>query len=422
MTMFHTTRFWLGRTALLAATVGCAASLRAQDDPTGKPTQEPPRVEAAEPAKPKLSIEQWIQRLGAERPAQRKAAEDALAEFGAAARSALEAAAEDHEDPEVRWRARRLLRNLDAPAERGRLRRVAPDRAGPDVDRDGEDESGSNRALRRTFEGFRGFEELEQQMEDLRRQIEEMQRGFGAPGRQGVPFGGFWNGSEPSTSMQIGPDGVRIEIREGEGPDAKRKVYEAPDVETFREKYPEVAKQFLDAQGRWNMPGLGGGRVPRIDLRGPLGWLRQGESAPEALPIVPPAAEAPPAEGERLGIYVADLDPAVREFLGVEPEIGLLVERIEPNSLAAELQIRAKDVVLKIGETTLRSTMDVRAALRRIAAGETVVVTVNRRGETVHLKAEKQHDAPAPKKLRKTESEGSAEAEEGNAPPTGSKR
>ncbi|MGE3880672.1 MAG: PDZ domain-containing protein [Planctomycetota bacterium] len=420
--MFDTTRIWLGRTALLAATLGCAASVRAQDDPAGKPPQAPPRAETAEPSKPKLSIEQWIQRLGAERPAQRKAAEDALSEFGSAARSALEVAAEDHDDPEVRWRARRLLRNLDAPAERGRLRRIAPDQTGPEVGREGDNEPDANPELRRAFEGFRGFEELEQQMEDLRRQVEEMQRGFGAPGRPGVPFGGFWNGGDHTTSMQIGPDGVRLEVREGEGADAKRKVYEAPDLETFREKYPEVAKQFLDAQGRWNMPGLGGGRVPRVDLRGPLGWLRRGESAPEAVDIVPPVTAVPPAEGERLGIYVADLDPAVREFLGVEPEVGLLVERVEPESLAAALQLRAKDVVLKIGDTTLRSTMDVRAALRGIPAGEAVLVTVNRHGETVNLKAQKRHDAPEPKKLRKTEPKESEEVEAENAPPSGTKR
>ena len=97
--------------------------------------------EAKRPAPPKLSDEamgKLVARLGAAAWAERQEASCRLAELGAAARAALEAGGKSA-DPEVAWRARRLLDRLPqegAPAiaptqvPRGRLRVEAPGQPG----------------------------------------------------------------------------------------------------------------------------------------------------------------------------------------------------------------------------------------------------------------------------------------------------
>lgn len=69
-------------------------------------------------------VQALIEQLGAEEHSARQEAEKQLRKIGDKARAALRKAAESDADPEVQWRARRLLRRLDeSQPERGGLSR-----------------------------------------------------------------------------------------------------------------------------------------------------------------------------------------------------------------------------------------------------------------------------------------------------------
>jgi hypothetical protein len=381
--------------ALLGAALFCASTAAVAQEPT-------PPQRRSEPAEAKTeadarSIEQLIEALGAETPSERREAERLLQERGEGAKDALEKAVDDHEDPEVRWRARRVLRALNGNAPR-------LERAGEGVERTA---PRAPRAEGGEPSPARGMEDLERRMEEMREQLETMR--LGLPGFEAIPFRGLGTGAwNLGTKVEVSPGRVRVELQEPkEGGGTETKVYEADDLDSFRREHPEIAQRVFGGAA----PGLPGsfrwfdsnGRLP-LDLPQLRGW-RDGQAAPW---IVSPQGQdglevpsEPPAAGERLGIYVGALDGAVRRFLGIEGDDGILVESIEPDSLAAALGIEPRDVVLAIGESAIRSAADVRAALRGIGKGETVEVTVNRLGKRMTLRAEKSEDAPAPKKLAK---------------------
>lgn len=380
--------------ALLGAALFCASTAVAQEPTPPKPRPAPAEAKTDSDAR---SVEQLIEALGAERPSERREAERALQERGENAKDALEKAVEDHEDPEVRWRARRVLRALNGDAPRLERAGEGLERTAPRANRGEDGEPGP----------IRGMEDLERRMEELRQQFETMR--LGLPGFEAMPLRGIGPGAwSMGTKVEISPERVRVELQEPkEGGGTEAKVYEADDLESFRKEHPEIAQRVFGGA----VPGLPGGfrwldpngRLP-LDLPQLRGW-RDGQTTPWI--VTPQGQDAlelpsePPAAGERLGIYVGALDGAVRRFLGIEGDEGILVESIEPDSLAAALGIEPRDVVLAIGESPIRSAADVRAALRGIAKGETVELSVNRLGKRLTLRAEKSEDAPTPKKLAK---------------------
>lgn len=350
-------------------------------NPAAAQNQEPgPNKPPAEAARTK---EQWIADLGAENFRVRLEAEKALRAMGKEALPALREAAEHAVDGEVQWRARRLIRQIERGADPGLQQRPGagvppadPDwprwrapRGLPDDVRERFDEM--FRRMERDFgldipharffeDGF--FRDLEQQMQQMQR----MQSG---------------SGRSHGMSMQIGPDGaVRVEVQEkNDKGEVEKKVYEAPDLETFQKQYPGVLQQ----------NGLGGGlqfwfgrNPPPLAL--PLdpdpfaGRLLR----PQPLrPRAPADAPAPPPDGRRLGIYVRPEIPAdVREYLELEAGVGLMVESVLEGTLAQKLGLAPGDIVVAIAGRPIGSTEDVQAALGEVPGDQKVEVKFLRRG------------------------------------------
>lgn len=339
-------------------------------------------------------IQRLIEQLGAESYQERKAAEKALRGLGSPAEGALGQAADEHPDPEVRWRARRLLRSQAEPAPRGLKRRSEgePVRRARTRDRTeprrlfGEDELPFGR-LR-----IQGLEDLEQQLEEMRARMDDLRSQFESGGTL-IEMG---EGLGESTNLQIGPDGVRLELKsKGEDGATDTEVFEAPDVETFREKYPEQAEQYL---GQGGAPG-DAFAMPRLQIRGlgedfPRLRLSPGESRTFRLNpggqlrlMEPPQAMANPLPaGPRLGIFIQPLAPEVGEFLGLEPGQGLSVREVQEGSLADAIDIQPRDVVLQIDERKIFGVADVAEALREAGSGNEVTVLVSRRGAQLELR------------------------------------
>jgi hypothetical protein len=207
--------------------------------------------------------------------------------------------------------------------------------------------------------------------------------------------------------MSITPDGVEVEIEEA-GRDGKvhKKTYKAEDMEAFKGAHPDVVERFgIGGSGirsfggdpsswrdlsslRWSWPRqlrhrqpplFADPRMHRLFVQDPfqIDADRRDEGRDMPLP------------GERLGIYASDAPAGVAEFLGLAAGQGLRVEDVVKGSLADTLGIQKGDIVFQIADRKIFAVGDVRQALRRIRAGDTVGVQVNRRGRVLALKAKK---------------------------------
>ncbi len=389
---------------------------------------------AAESETGSRSVASWIRDLGAASYKRRVAAEQALREIGPDALETLRKAAQDSGDAEIQWRSKRLVRQIESAerraqdpvegsgqdpvrgAEERRPGQAGPDRIrtrgeigglpswpwasgrGPDVRTQFEDmfqrlerDFGIDVPQRRFFhDNF--FRDIDQQFRDLQDLQGRMQ------GLQGLSQG---------MNMQVGPDGVRVEVKEqNEDGEVETKVYEAPDLETFKTQYPDVLKN--------NGLLFGGGqpftfrsfRAPSIDLddpfaqvdpfRGvnPFGNGQQPWRNPPGISD-PRGQVAPPGDGERLGIRIRDeLPVALRRYLGLEDGVGLMVQDVQSDTLADELGLQANDIITAIGDTPIGSPADVRRSLRAIPKGDVVEVAWVRRGREMRGTVKKHHDAP----------------------------
>ena len=409
---------------LLLAAAFLSPSGIAQDP--GQPL--PPNVQVA-PA----GIQEWIQQLGSDKYRERLDAENKLRAQGKAAKGALEAAAADESDSEVQWRAKRLLRQLGGAGQQ-RVDGSKPQPARPGLversrSRRDQDPKSTDVQLRRAsvddvrVEFDRLFRELEQQhgidvprfrffdddfFKDIRSQV-------GQSHSQG-------------TSVQITPGGVRVEVSEtNEAGEADTKVYEAPDMETFRKKYPDVLKDGvkigfnLKGMGLPSLPDdfLGGGRIQLGEPVRGFDWkmLRPRvvpfEKAlrppPVGQPTPPGAAEAVPPKGRRLGVMIQDLPDALRDYLELAPGVGLMIESVQRGTLAASLRLRAGDIVVGISGKKIGSPSDVRDALSLIKKGDDVEVAFIRRGERREASTKKVETAQADREQLQPKKAGSSE-------------
>ena len=325
---------------------------------------------AQQPQSTEKTPGELVEQLGADEFTARRDAEIELEKLGTKGVDALKKAAKDHDDPEVQWRAKRLLERVQNDSATAKEKtddwtlpplwkpRDLSSMFGSVFDRL-EDDFGFD-VPRRSFFNDSFFGDLREQMKSL----EERLRDAGDTGA-GI------NGKSQGLQMRVGPDGVRVEVREeDESGESTVRTYEAPDLDTFRDKYPEVAKQYLGRDGE------------------AFTWRLDPKEFFSGLPILGFPADATADQGRALGVSVRSIGSDLRAFLGIDDARGLLVEEVMPDSLASKLKIEPRDVILDVEGKAVGSVRDVRRALK--AADSSVEVCVNRKGSELTLKAE--HD------------------------------
>jgi S1-C subfamily serine protease len=98
------------------------------------------------------------------------------------------------------------------------------------------------------------------------------------------------------------------------------------------------------------------------------------------------------AEG-RLGLSVVSMTPELRHYFGAPANVGVLVERVEPNSPGARAGVRVGDVVTDVADRRVRVPDDMLKDISNLAAGRVVSLRVLRNDRSEVLAA-KLDDAP----------------------------
>ncbi len=88
--------------------------------------------------------------------------------------------------------------------------------------------------------------------------------------------------------------------------------------------------------------------------------------------------------GAYLGVSVSDLDASAAEYMGITTG-GAYVESAEPGYCAQKAGIRAKDIIVAIGEYEVRNVSELTRVLWKFKPGDITTVTVYRAGQKLTL-------------------------------------
>lgn len=376
------------RTLFLAAGLTLVPSLVAQETPS---TQDPGTKSA------ERTPEQWIQDLGADSYRTRVAAEQALRAMGKKALDALKKAVETSTDHEVQWRARRLVRQAEQGGAPGLTRRPPNDawqQAPQQPDQNG---SAQDRLQRRVDEMF---DRMEQEFGIDIPRSRFFHDDFFRDLQQQIPSG---TSRSQGMSLQVGADGkVRVEVKtQNEKGETESKTYEADNMEQFRAQYPGVLRQNGLGMGldlRFFGDDQGFARsflMPRLNSQP---WTT---TPTPTQPLDFDVQAVPPPAGSRLGITIRpSISDELREHLGLGDGVGLMVEAVQPDTIAAAIGLQRGDIVTKVAGHAIGSAADVQKALGAIEAGKDVEVTFLRKGVEKSATAPKPAGDSEPKKAQ----------------------
>lgn len=137
---------------------------------------------------------------------------------------------------------------------------------------------------------------------------------------------------------------------------------------------PEARKLLAESQ-ELMLKAAGAGRLPRL------------------LPMLPnfPDANLPdgarPAERVRFGIRMERVPVVAAEQLGLEPNTGIVVSSVIPNTVAEKAGLKANDIILEFAGKPVSNDPDEFARrINEVKAGEKLTVVVLRKGKKVEIK------------------------------------
>lgn len=374
--------------------------------------------------------EALVERMGDDDFRVRDEAFEALRALGETAADAIRKGV-DSDDPEIRWRSKRLLRMIEerrVPAEV-----LEPEGAAPMMPGIPDDADRTPRAphpfdrFDRFFGDDRGFgrthpfgsgplidllgKDHQQMMEELQQRYADIMKHFDSPlfefdsplFEQDLPMRGqSVQSSSSSMNITIRSDDETIEFRsDDDGTSAsvtrtedgieKTETFEADDLEGFKKSYPELSEKLgLDRLAT----GTFAGRSFRFDRGGagapssPFGRLpfARGSGSPDRLPGAPLTGPLTGPSKKRLGILCADVPPVLRAHMDIAEDRGILVEEVESGSLAERIGMKVYDIVVSINGSIVGRPEDIRAALAAIDSGADVEIDVIRSGKAMTLK------------------------------------
>lgn len=321
----------------------------------------------------------WEEKLATRDLDERERAFAALVDLAVAddaAREALRAWSTDAGRPDLAWSARLALREVERRP--GTHLRALKSFGGGAMD----DLRGRFDELEQRFGG------LDSMFGDLQRDLDRM---FSPPTPPGFAPGAAPHGSAHAQSqsfrMQVGPDGVKIEVDEDVNGQKSTRTYTGKTLEDVLEANPEL-KDKIGANGF----SIGGGAGPGFSFRSPHGAFpspfgtgRDPKQlvAPDdgdrwSTPAKPLLAPSNPGKTRTdiLGVLYTKPSTEERERRQLEEGVGLEVERTEPGTIAAALGVEVGDVLVALNGRVLKDREDVVGALRDRKSGEPVKLEI----------------------------------------------
>jgi hypothetical protein len=255
-------------------------------------------------------IQDLIRKLGSDDFATREQASEELKKAGKPAREALQKAADESEDPEVRQRARTILEDT-ARAEKAPPRKTLP---APLPGRPGVQGLGGSSVTVRSINGDSTY--------------------VISPG----------DGSPVLTFHKAAAGSVKLDYADEKG---ESKSAESATLAAFVKDHKELAEKFGISEDGINYAGSrvsfkGNGLPPFAFPRFPVPQ-RPGR-VPPPLPLPAEEEEGTPVAGALLG----GVDDSLRAQLDIPEGQGAVVLRVTPGGLAEVLGLRKNDVLLEV--------------------------------------------------------------------------
>ncbi|MCY2961794.1 MAG: PDZ domain-containing protein [Planctomycetota bacterium] len=320
----------------------------------------------------------WESKLAARDLDERERAYAALVDLAVqddAAREAVRAWSTDSARPDLAWTARLALREVERRP--GTHLRALKNFGGGAMD----DLRGRFDELEKRFGG------LDSMFGDLQRDLDRMFPGQGPQGgapAPGVSPHGTSRSESQSFRMQVGPDGVKIDVDEDVNGEKSTRTYTGKSLEDILEANPELKDKVGAVDGhQFLFGGQGGARG--FGFRSPFGTgpdpknlFDQDEDDRWSGPAKPLLSPSTPGKTRTdiLGVLYTKPAAEVRERRKLEDGVGLEVERTEPGTIAAALGVEAGDVLVALNGRALKDREDVVGALRDRKSGEPVKLEV----------------------------------------------
>ena len=304
-------------------------------------------------------VGRWVAALGSEDLEARLSAYEELVEAGRgreAVRAQIEAWARERADLELAWTARLLLRELEHCEVRA------------------EDRSARHGGGLMPLRGPHGIDPFDWDLTEelfgsVGRHLPQLEDLFVSPG-QALPQGGF--SQSQGFSLQSGPDGVKVEMREMVDGEEKVKTYEAESMEALLKAYPEL-KEHIQAGSTLESP-FGALEPFSGDLLDPFGGLPRvgigGGGGHSWFDVASPSPRT-----DRLGVRV------------LETDAGLEVVHVLRGSLGAALGLRIGDRIVALNDVSIHSVADVKRALAARKPDQDVRVEVLEAGGNQALRS-----------------------------------
>lgn len=312
----------------------------------------------------KFDARGWEEKLGARDLDERERAFAGVVDAAVhddAARETLRSWSRDASRPDLAWTARLALREVERRP--GTQLRALKQFGGGAMD----DLRGRFDELEQRFGG------LDSMFGDLQRDLDRM---FSDPPPSGNGMQGRTHVETESLRMEIGPDGVKVEVDEDVNGETKTRTYTAPSVEELLEQHPEL-KGRVQVGGVFGSGGGHGLRGFSFQPSAPFGGATPRTLvAPDdddrwtapAKPLGTPGK----TRTDILGVLYTKPSAETRERRNLESDVGIEVERTEPGTIAAALGVQAGDVLVSLNGRPLKDREDVVGALKDRKAGEPV--------------------------------------------------
>jgi len=268
-------------------------------------------------------VQDLIRKLGSEDYATREQATEELKKIGKPARAALQQAAAESGDPEVRQRAQDLLDDKPKPGDKPAPKKPVPVPGRPGI-------RGSSVSVR-TVNGDSTY--TIRPAEDL----------------------------PPLVFHKAAAGRVKLEFSDEKGQSTSA---ESESIEAFLKDHAELAQKFGITENGIDYAGS------RVSFKGPA--MPGFNFPPPRLPLpdpqrrVPPPAPAPGEEGTLVaGVVLDQVDDAVRSQLDLPEGQGAVVLRVAPGSVAEALGLRKSDILLEVDGRKIETPASAKGLITR---------------------------------------------------------